>query len=145
MNKWCKVLGHKMRTVGEGITAPQRCIRDNCGHMEPGFEWPSLKRPESHRSALYVMCERALSNAKLSDTISNCDTLVRNIERTFAPQWIPTDQYDTIGWCWIKYKGEARHAWYNGDDLYKFTRHGHNGWYMTECISGVIAIEVPEL
>jgi len=61
------------------------------------------------------------------------------------PQWTPTDQYDTIGLCWVKYKGSVRHAWRRSDGIFMFSEHGMNGCFMTECISGVIAIEVPEL
>ena len=60
-------------------------------------------------------------------------------------KWTPVDQYDTIGWCWIKYKDNVRHAWYKGDGWFMFSEHGMTGCYMTECISGVIAIEVPSL
>ena len=70
---------------------------------------------------------------------------VINIPTVNQPQWQPVDQHDTIGWCWIKYKGRVRHAWHKGDRWFMFNEHGMTGCYLTECISGVIAIEVPKL
>lgn len=76
----------------------------------------------------------------LEGTIHQC-----GCDACMSNKWTPIDQHDTIGWCWIKYKGRVRHAWYKGEGWFMFSEHGMTGCYMTECISGVIAIEVPTL
>jgi len=147
----------------KGVTIPFALLdvslsARGCSHLESARIAVRKYRKEEQENRLKI-CEELLKHA--TDVLEQFDDTEESkwvqdrtdeyfTQESFnvtpdQPQWTPTDQFDTIGWCWIKYKGEARHAWYNGDDLYKFTRYGHNGWYMTECISGVIAIEEPEL